>query len=119
VATGGNAEPESPLVFPAPQGGYLSLDNWRTREWYDGLDAAGIDRRGPYHLRRTFASEALAAGISIVELSRLMGASAREIDRTHGHLVRDAEDTIRARLDARADQTGVYLASGGSGETDT
>ena len=70
------------------------------------------------HLRHTFASEALAAGISIFELSRVMGASVREIDRTYGHLVRDAEDTIRARLNARADQSGVYLASGGGGETD-
>ena len=47
-----------------------------------------------------------------------MGASVREIDRTYGHLVRDAEDTIRARLNARADQSGVYLASGGGGEAD-
>jgi integrase len=109
---------DTTLVFPAPQGGYLSLDNWRTREWYDALDAAGIERRGPYHLRHTFASEALAAGISIFELSRLMGASVREIDRTYGHLVRDAKDTIRARLDARSAQSGVYLASGESGETD-
>ena len=41
------------------------------------LDAAGIVRRGPYHLRHTFATEALAAGVSIFELSRLMGARAR------------------------------------------
>jgi integrase len=102
---------DTPLVFPAPQGGYLSLDNWRTREWYDALDAAGIKRRGPYHLRHTFASEALAAGVSIFELSRLMGASVKEIDRTYGHLVRDSEDTIRARLESRADRSGVFLAS--------
>ena len=56
---------DTPLVFPAPQGGYLSLDNWRTREWYHGLDMAGIERRGPYHLRHTFATKALVAGISI------------------------------------------------------
>lgn len=109
---------DTPLVFPAPRGGYLSLDNWRTREWYDALDAAGIERRGPYHLRHTFASEALAAGISIFELSRLMGASVREIDRTYGHLVRDSEDAIRARLDARAGRSGVVLASESGGGTD-
>jgi hypothetical protein len=34
------------LVFPAPEGGYINLDNWRTREWNDALDAAGIARRG-------------------------------------------------------------------------
>ena len=103
-------------MFPAPEGGYLNLDNWRNREWYPALEAAGLDRRGPYHLGHTFASEALAAGISIFELSRVMGASVREIDRTYGHLVRDSEDAIRARLEARADRSGVVLASGG-GET--
>ena len=104
---GGYRRGSPPAGVPGAEGRYLSLDNWRTREWYDALDAAGIERRGPYHLRHTFASEALAAGISIFELSRVMGASVREIDRTYGHLVRDAEDTIRARLNARADQTGV------------
>lgn len=106
---------DTPLVFPAPKGGYLSLDNWRVRQWYAALDAVGITRRGPYHLRHTFASEALAARISIFELSRLMGASVREIDRTYGHLVRDSEDAIRARLDARADRSGVVVVSEGSG----
>ncbi len=38
---------DTPLLFPAPSGGLLWLDNWRTREWYDALDAAGVVRRGP------------------------------------------------------------------------
>jgi integrase len=63
---------------------------------------AGIARRGPYCLRHTFATEALAAGVSIFELARLMGTSVAMIDRTYGHLVQGSEDAIRARLDARA-----------------
>ena len=47
-----------------------------------------------------------------------MGASVREIDRTYGHLARDSEDTIRARLEARAGRSGVFLASGKTGGTD-
>jgi integrase len=85
--------------------------NWRTREWYPALEAAGIERRGPYHLRHTFATEALASGISIFELSRVMGASVKEIDRTYGHLARDSEDAIRARLEARSGRSGVEVAS--------
>jgi integrase len=102
---------DTPLLFPAPKGGLILLDNWRTRDWYEGLDAAGIERRGPYALRHTFASEALAAGVSIFELSRLLGASVKVIDQTYGHLVRDSEDAIRARLDARSARSGVDLAS--------
>jgi integrase len=47
---------DTPLLFPAPRGGYIGLDTWRTREWYPALEAAGIRRRGPQplapHVRR-------------------------------------------------------------------
>ena len=68
-------------------------------------------RRGPYHLRHTFATEALAAGVSISELARLMGASVKTIDKHYGHLARDSEQAIRARLDARADATPTTVGS--------
>jgi integrase len=110
---------DTPLVFPSARGGYIGLDAWRTREWYPALDAAGISRRGPYHLRHTFATEALAAGVSIFELARLMGTSVAMIDRTYGHLACDSEASIRARLNARSARSGVDLASGAeSGEGD-
>ena len=37
---------------------------------------------GPYHLRHTFATEALAGGVSIFELARMMGTSVKMIDKT-------------------------------------
>jgi integrase len=65
----------------------------------------------PTTYRHTFATEALAAGLSIFELARIMGASVKEIDRTYRQLARDANDSIRSRLEARAAQPGVNLAS--------
>jgi hypothetical protein len=53
---------------------------------------------------------ALAAGVSIFELARLLGTSVRMIDRTYGHLARDSEDAIRAKLDARASRSGGEVA---------
>ena len=97
----------TPLVFPAARDGHIGLDTWRTREWYPALDAAGVAQRGPYQLRHTFATEALAAAISIFELARVMGTSVAMIDRTYGHLARDSEEAIRARLDARAGELGT------------
>jgi integrase len=99
---------DTPLLFPAALGGHIGLDTWRTREWYPALEAAGIAKRGPYAPRHTFATEALAAGVSTFQLARVMGTSVQMIDRTYGHLAIDSEDAIRARLDARS---GVYLAS--------
>lgn len=101
----------SRLVFPAPgggnrvrsgHGGYLDLHNWRAREWLPALDAAGLPRRRIYDLRHSFATWALAAGLSIFELARYMGTSVDMIDRTYGHLARGSEDLARAKLDAHA-----------------
>jgi integrase len=105
---------DTPLLFPTVTGCYIGLDTWRTREWYPALDAAGIERRGPYHLRHTFATEALAAGVSIFQLSRLMGASVKTIDRTYGHLAHDSEDHLRTLL---ASRSGVEVVSA-PGHTD-
>ena len=55
-----------------------------------------------YDLRHTFASWALAAHISMFEVARFMGTSIKIIDRHYGHLVRDSEDTVRAKRDAYA-----------------
>jgi integrase len=109
---------DSPLLFPAPRGGHLNLDNWRTRDWYPALEAAGLERRGPYALRHTFATDALAEGITTFELARLMGTSTRMIDRTYGHLARGSEDSIRARLDAKSARSGVLVASGDDGDSE-
>ena len=101
------------LLFPAARGGHIGLDGWRTRHWYPALEAAGIRQRGSYQLRHSFASEALAAGVSIFELARVMGTSVKMIDRTYGHLASDSEQAIRARLDARSARNGVVVASDG------
>lgn len=104
---------DSPLLFPSPDGHHIHLDNWRLRAWYPALEGAGLTRRGPYELRHTFASEALAAGVSIFQLSRLMGASVETIERHYGHLVRESEDHLRGLL---AGRSGVEVASDESGK---
>ncbi len=72
---------DTPLLFPAPHGGLLNLDNFRRREWSPAIEASGV--RGPariYDLRSTFASNALAAGVSVFELARVMGTSIEMIE---------------------------------------
>ena len=54
--------------------------------------------------------------MSIFELARVMGDTVAMIDRTYGHLARDSEDSIRARLDARGDRSGVEVASSADSE---
>ena len=86
------------VLFPGRFGEPLNLNNWSNRIWYPALRAGGVDTRGPYTLRHTFATNALRAGVSIFELSRLMGASVATIEAHYGHLATDSLDSIRERL---------------------
>jgi integrase len=87
-------------VFPGQRGGYVNLHNWRRDHWNPAVPAAGLEHRTPYALRHTFASFAIAAGVSLFELARFMGTSVNQIDRTYGHLLPDALDRTRSALDA-------------------
>jgi hypothetical protein len=53
-----------------------------------------------YDLRSTFASNALAAGVTVFELARVMGTSVRMIERHYGALLDGAHTGIAGRLDA-------------------
>jgi integrase len=67
-------DPEA-LVFANPNGGVLNLGNFRNRVWNPALDAAGLTRRGPRHLRHTFATLSLTQEppIAIQHVSRQLG----------------------------------------------
>jgi integrase len=92
---------DTPLLFPAPEGGLLDLDNFRRREWAVAVETSGIATPARiYDLRSTFASNALAAGVTVFELARVMGTSARMIERHYGALLDGAHNVIASRLDA-------------------
>jgi integrase len=92
---------DNPLLFPALGGQPLNLDNFRRREWSPAVEAAGVPRPARiYDLRSTFASDALAAGVTVFELARIMGTSVRMIERHYGALLDGAGAGIAGRLDA-------------------
>ena len=89
------------MLFPAPGGDVLNLDNFRRRVWAPAIRASAI--RTParlYDLRSTFASDALAAGVTVFELARVMGTSVAMIERHYGTLLDGAGAGIAGRLDA-------------------
>ena len=88
------------ILFPAPEGGRIDINNWRSRQWTPALAAAGIEHRRIYDLRHTYASWSLAANIDIFTLSRRMGTSVKMIDQTYGHLITGADVHERDLLDA-------------------
>lgn len=96
---------DTPLLFPAPDGGLIDLNNWRRREWGPAVEAGGIAKPARiYDLRSTFASDALAAGVTVFELARIMGTSMQMIERHYGTLLDGASEGIAGRLDALDDE---------------
>jgi integrase len=92
---------DTPLLFPAPNGGPLNLDNFRRRFWGPAIEAAGIAKPARlYDTRSTFISGALAARISVFEIARLAGTSVGMIERHYGALLDGSGASILARLDA-------------------
>jgi hypothetical protein len=103
------------LLFPAPAGGHIDINNWRGRQRTPGVDAAGVQHQRIYDLRHTYATWSLAAGIDILTLARRMGTSVKMIDRTYGHLVAGADEYERELLDRfdseRSEPDGRYLGA--------
>jgi hypothetical protein len=55
--------------------------------------------RRVYDCRHTFASWAIAGGVSLFHLSKIMGTSTTMIGEVYGHLLPDSEDYLRGLLD--------------------
>jgi len=92
---------DTPLLLPAPEGGSLNLDNFRRRQWAPVVEAFGVQTPATlYDLRHTFASNALAAGVTVFELARVMWTGVRLIEKQYGALLDGAHNVIVSRRDA-------------------
>jgi integrase len=91
------------LVFPAPEGGFLRLENFRKRVWTPASMAAGVAPLRLHDLRHTCASLAIASGADIKVLQRMLGhaSAALTLDR-YGHLLPGQADAVAQRLDELA-----------------
>jgi integrase len=92
---------ETSLLFPAPGGDALNLNNLRRRVWSPVVKSSGVETPARiYDLRSTFASNALAAGVTVFELAKVMGTSVAMIERHYGTLIGGAHAGIVGRLNA-------------------
>ncbi len=91
---------DSPYVFTGPRKGPFDVHNWRRREWSTAIDTAGIVKPARvYDLRSTFASNALALGVTVYELARIMGTSVGMIEAHYGALLDTAAESLLERLE--------------------
>lgn len=89
------------LVFPAPMGGPLRLNNWRRRVFDPACERAGLTNLTPHDLRHTAASLAIAAGANVKAVQQMLGhASAAMTLDVYAGLFPDDLDAVGRSLDA-------------------
>jgi integrase len=91
---------DTPLLFPAPRGGYIDLEAFRHREWTPALRATGLAVRGPYHMRHTFATWAIDSDTKPSHIATLMGTSLRELEDTYFRWLQRTDEQLLAAFDA-------------------
>ena len=88
------------ILFPAPRGGYVNLERFRWRNWRPALVAAGLDVRGPYTCRHTFATWAIEQNVPLPHLATVMGTSVRELEDTYHRWLERTDEQLLAAFDA-------------------
>ena len=91
---------DTPVLFPAPRGGYIDIEKFRHREWTPALRAAGIPHKPIKAMRHTFATWAIGGGVELSFLARIMGTSVRELEDTYFRWLTRTDDQLRAAFDA-------------------
>jgi len=91
----------SRFVFAGTKGGPFDVRNFSRREWAAAVTASGIAKPARlYDLRSTFASNALASGLTVYELARVMGTSVGMIEAHYGALLDTATESMLTCLEA-------------------
>lgn len=92
---------ESPILFPAPRGGYIDLERFRHREWTPALKAAGVPHRRVVDMRHTFATWTIEEGsVHLWHLATIMGTSVTQLEDTYARWLKRTDDQLRAAFDA-------------------
>lgn len=97
-----DALPADALVFPGRDGGYLTYFEYR-QVFDDAAKDIGMDGLVPHELRHTCASLAIASGVNVLAVQRLLGhATASMTLDLYSHLYSDDLNAVAKSLDAAA-----------------
>ena len=91
---------DTPILFPAPRGGYIDGEKFRHREWTPALKAAGVPHRRVVDMRHTFATWAIEDGVHLWHLATNMGTSVTQLEDTYARWLKRTDDQLRAGFDA-------------------
>lgn len=84
---------QSDLLFSTPEGSIINPANFRKTIWEKAQRSTGITGKVPYSLRHSFAAWALAVGIDMNRLVRLMGHGSKQmVYEVYGHYIEGLEE---------------------------
>lgn len=87
----------SSLVLTTHGGSVVRNSNW-SPVWREAVAASGIGHARPYDMRHTFASWLLQDGITLAELSQLMGHASITTTMIYAHLSETPSERVKAAL---------------------
>ena len=93
------ADPNA-LIFTTEAGSMVELHNFRQRIWARAAREAAIPEATPYHLRHTFCSNAVAAGVDLASVAELAGHGVDVLARTYVHYSEQRGREASEKLDA-------------------
>jgi integrase len=92
---------DTPILFPAPRGGYIDGEKFRHREWTPALRTAGVDHRRVNDMRHTFATWAIEEGsVHLWQLAKIMGRSVAQLEDTYARWLKRTDERLVAAFDA-------------------
>jgi integrase len=95
---------DTPFLLPGEKAKVINLKAFERDDWKPALAGAGLEHRGLYALRHTYATWMIAESVNTFQFSRVMGTSIEMIDKHYGHLLSDADQALLAayaRFDGR------------------
>jgi integrase len=91
---------DTPVLFPAPCGGYIDGEKFRYRHWTPAVRAAGLDHRRLVDCRHTFATWAIEQGVHLSHLATIMGTSVTQLEDTYARWLERTDERLRSAFDA-------------------
>lgn len=89
---------DSEYIFPAPEGGFLSLDLFRKKYYYAALKEIGVRPLSPYSCRHTFATMLKEIDAPITDKQEIMGHASFEMTAHYTHTDVSSLERIAERL---------------------
>ena len=89
------------MVFPTPEGGYLSRIHFRQRVWLPALKTTGLAYRS-HDLRHSALTWAAASGATVAELMHRGGHSTPAAALRYQHATEDRDEAVARAMAALA-----------------